>query len=444
MQAFDVTWGDAEGDVVIENSYANVSRAVMTRGGFADGRLGRRSRWVTHAVTAARKSMRAFASSDALWPTCSMPSISRITRSDGTLSGEFHVYGPYTRPFGFGRMTIADGTRVRRTLLRRRQRACASKAAASVSMPSRSQRAPAAMTGAAYVGWNGTYSFNADGRGLAVETLDVAAFPDLPPLTGLLEFSAGGSGDVRRASLRRQDRRAGSVLRRRRRRRGYRRASRSATSCSPTSSKRHRRGWPSLAPDALRSTMTGDAELSFRVSDTSLDPYVRVFKPDLSPYTTAVASGTIRVVGELYNRDALAHRDHRSSSSISGWSTTGLRNQGPIQLAVEGQTLRLDNFRLVGDDTALDVAGTVDLPRQALVAAGERRRQPGGAAGLHARPAQLRSRRRLGAHRRHGGPADRLGPGDADRGTAAPLLVSSRARGPEWRRHVQRFGHPAR
>ena len=33
MQAFDVTWGDAEGDVVIENAYANVSRAVVTRGG---------------------------------------------------------------------------------------------------------------------------------------------------------------------------------------------------------------------------------------------------------------------------------------------------------------------------------------------------------------------------------------------------------------------------
>ena len=34
-----------------------------------------------------------------------------------------------------------------------------------------------------------------------------------------------------------------------------------------------------------------DAELSFSVSDTSLDPYIRAFQPDLSPYTTAVASG---------------------------------------------------------------------------------------------------------------------------------------------------------
>ncbi len=32
MQAFDVTWGDAEGDVVVENSYASVSRTVVRRG----------------------------------------------------------------------------------------------------------------------------------------------------------------------------------------------------------------------------------------------------------------------------------------------------------------------------------------------------------------------------------------------------------------------------
>ncbi len=35
-------------------------------------------------------------------------------------------------------------------------------------------------------------------------------------------------------------------------------------------------------------------------------------------------------------------------------------------MAVEGQTLRLDNLRLVGDDTALDVAGNVDLAREGL------------------------------------------------------------------------------
>ena len=48
-----------------------------------------------------------------------------------------------------------------------------------------------------------------------------------------------------------------------------------------------------------------DAELSFRLTDTSLDPYLRQMQPAFSSYTSAVASGTIRVVGELYNPDAL-------------------------------------------------------------------------------------------------------------------------------------------
>ncbi len=49
------------------------------------------------------------------------------------------------------------------------------------------------MTGAAFVGWDGTYSFNADGRRVPVESLAIARFPTLP-LTGLLDFSASGSG----------------------------------------------------------------------------------------------------------------------------------------------------------------------------------------------------------------------------------------------------------
>ena len=49
------------------------------------------------------------------------------------------------------------------------------------------------VTGAAFVGWDGTYSFNADARRVPVESLALARFPSLP-LTGLLDFSATGSG----------------------------------------------------------------------------------------------------------------------------------------------------------------------------------------------------------------------------------------------------------
>ena len=48
-----------------------------------------------------------------------------------------------------------------------------------------------------------------------------------------------------------------------------------------------------------------DAELTLRFANTSLDPYLRFFAPQLSPFTTAVAGGTIRVVGELADVDHL-------------------------------------------------------------------------------------------------------------------------------------------
>src|SRR6185295_4937191 len=41
-----------------------------------------------------------------------------------------------------------------------------------------------------------------------------------------------------------------------------------------------------------------DSDLTFRFHDTSLDPYVRLFVPRLSPFTTAVVGGALRLVGE--------------------------------------------------------------------------------------------------------------------------------------------------
>ena len=55
--------------------------------------------------------------------------------------------------------------------------------------------------------------------------------------------------------------------------------------------------------------------MTMRFQDTSLDPYLRFFEPRLSPFTTAVASGTVRVVGELSDIDRLQRRARASNSS---------------------------------------------------------------------------------------------------------------------------------
>jgi translocation and assembly module TamB len=108
-----------------------------------------------------------------------------------------------------------------------------------------------------------------------------------------------------------------------------------------------------------------DAEMTFRVTDTSLDPYVRVMQPTFSPFTSAVASGTIRVVGELYNQDALRIDTNIEQLNLA-FLDYRLRNAAPIRLSVERQALNVDALRMVGDDTELDLTGTVNLAEQTL------------------------------------------------------------------------------
>lgn len=362
MRAFDVIWGDTEGDVIVENAYANVRNAVVTRGpsrmdisGLFS--LGYPRRDQGEEINA-RIRLEARPVADLLdafdledYPV------------SGTLSGDFHVYGPYTRPFGFGRMTIANGTAYDERF---------STAAAGLRFEGTGVRldgveivkGTGAITGAAYVGWNGTYSFNAEGRGLSVETLDLATFPDLPALTGVVAFSVSGSAtfvepaydvQVNVQDLFLGEEGIGEVT-------GHLAVRNTLLTYQLEAAS------PRLAVSGtgrIALDEHADAELHFRVGEMPLDPYVRLFKPDLSPYTTADARGTIRVVGELYNPDAL-----RIAAIVEQLDLRlvdyRLRNQGPIALAVEGQTLQIDTLRLVGDDTALDVAGSVDLRKQAL------------------------------------------------------------------------------
>src|SRR5207247_6872970 len=49
------------------------------------------------------------------------------------------------------------------------------------------------MTGAAWVGWDGNYSFNADATKIPVESISVMSFPRAPP-SGVVQFNATGAG----------------------------------------------------------------------------------------------------------------------------------------------------------------------------------------------------------------------------------------------------------
>src|SRR5262249_26385433 len=120
----------------------------------------------------------------------------------GRLSGDFHLTGEYERPFGFGGMTVDDGVAYGEPF---------DKATASLRFDGTGVRLDniavtkndGMLTGAPHLGWDSTYSFNADGRRVPVERVAFLQYPGTA-LTGLAEFTATGSGtfDVPRNDVR--------------------------------------------------------------------------------------------------------------------------------------------------------------------------------------------------------------------------------------------------
>jgi TamB, inner membrane protein subunit of TAM complex len=362
MRAFDVDWGSAKGTTTIENGYADVKDLVITSGGSsidADGRfslgyprsdageeINARVRIVSRPVVDLRH---AFGLDD--YPV------------EGLLSGEFHVYGQYTRPFGFGTMAINDGTAYHETF---------ETATAGLRLEGEGVRLDNIVvvkgggrgTGAAYVGWEGTYQFNFDTQRIPVESLAVVQSPNTPTLSGLLDFRAGGSGSFDspryevHATVRDlfvADEGIGTVTG-------------DINIANDVMAVKLEAASPRLAVSgtgtvALSEQM--DADLTFTVSDTSLDPYLRAFDPALSPYTTAIASGNLRVVGELADIDHLVVDTTVDKLDLRLFDYR-LRNALPIRMALDRHSIRVTDMRLIGEETQLDVSGIIDLHNERI------------------------------------------------------------------------------
>src|SRR5262249_25700731 len=110
----------------------------------------------------------------------------------GILSGDFRLTGPYQRPIGFGAMTIEDGVAYGEPF---------QKATATLRFDGTGVRIDGTqlakgnglITGAAFIGWDSTYSLDFDGRGIAIEQIARLSVPRTP-LTGIAQFTVRGSG----------------------------------------------------------------------------------------------------------------------------------------------------------------------------------------------------------------------------------------------------------
>jgi len=355
LRAFDVNWGTGEAGLVIHNSYVDVAAGRMEKEGAqiaVDGRfsLGFPRRDKGEEINGRVRVTK--------WTADDFKRAFGIEDYDveGTLSGEYHLYGPYQGPFGFGTLTIDRGTAYGEPF---------ETASGSLRFEGNGVRIDSIQlnksggtaVGAAFIGWNGTYSFNATGRRIPMESVKATTYPQM--LSGLLEFNADGNGtfEVPRYQFRGRirdlfilDEGIGEVTGRLDVRADVMTLEIEAAS-------------PRLAVSGtgrIDLTEAQSADLSLRFTDTSLDPYARAFEPRLSPFTTAVGSGTLRIMGELANPERLVMDVMFEQVQLRTFDYE-LRNAKPIRILMNNNVVRIDDMRFVGDGTELDLSGTVDM-----------------------------------------------------------------------------------
>ncbi|MGE5360125.1 MAG: translocation/assembly module TamB domain-containing protein, partial [Bacteroidales bacterium] len=380
VRAFDVVWGRASGRVVVDNGYVDVTGGLITKGKAelrADGRFS----LSTPRQDGGEELNTRVRLSD--WPIPDLRHAFDLDAYsiDGLAGGEYHVYGAYRRPFGYGQLTVSNGVAYREPF---------EHGVASLRLEGTGVRLDAievskgggTITGAAYMSWDGRYSFNADGRRIPVEQLNALKFPQAP-LSGLANFRVPNANGAfqnprYRVEFSVADLFAGDE--------GIGQVKGTIDVRDEVMGLQIEAASPRLAVSGLGriSMATGaDADLTFTVTDTSLDPYLRTLQPQLSPFTRAVAGGTVRIVGPLSTPMRLQVTASVEQLHLSLFDYE-LRNDGPLNLLLNNSVVSLTGpvsatdprppMRLVGKDTKLALSGDINLgdepyaePRGALV-----------------------------------------------------------------------------
>jgi hypothetical protein len=357
IRAWDVDWGRTEAQVVIEHAYADVTNGSITRGNSRIDVEGRYSLGFPREDNGEEINGRVRMTRRAIGDLKHAFDLDEY-RLNGDLTGEFHLYGKYTRPFGFGKMTIDRGTAYGESF---------ESASAGLRFEGAGVRLDALkmakgggdISGAAYVDWQGHYSFNADGRRLPVEKIDALAYPNMP-LFGVMTFSASGSGtfeapryDVkgRITDLFVVDEGIGQVT------------GQLTVRGDLLTIDQFEAASPRLAVSgAGKINLAGGAEadLTLRFNDTSIDPYVRLFNPQVSPFTTAIASGTIHATGPLRDIARLRVEGRVEDLDLRLFDYK-LRNNGPIVLTLADNVAKIDHLRVVGQGTTMELLGDIAL-----------------------------------------------------------------------------------
>jgi len=382
LRAWNVEWGTGGGDLVVDvhNAYLDLTNGVFRHDEAELHVAGRFS--LGGARDDGGEEMNTVFSMSA-FPAANIRAAFGIEDGyeiEGRATGEAHLYGAYGRPFGVGRLTLDHPVAKGEPF---------DSATAGLRFEGdgvwfdgfEARKGDGVVTGAVFIEWaqspetcvrsscDASYSFNLDGRDIGVETL--ASIPELPePLSGTLRFNASGVGSFNNPRYEIRGTITDLFI-------GEEELGQATGALNVRDE--------ALAFDieAASSTievsasgrvaLTGGkyADLTFRAQNALLDPYVRIFVPELSPYLTAVVHGRLRVVGELYTPPGVdgvreVNWDHLHAEADIEQVDLRLfdyeiRNDGPGRLTLDRRVVGIEGWRLVGKGSALELSGSVDL-----------------------------------------------------------------------------------
>jgi hypothetical protein len=359
MKVWDVVWGRAKANLVIENGYVDITNALVgeapERSIVPDGRFALGYRRDDQDEILAKVKVTG-------WPMADLRHAFGLDdwAMDGTIAlADLDLRGKYREMFGTGRLRIAPGV----AWDERFEEATGDLVLEGTGLRINRiemRKGTGRVLGTARVGWDGTYDFDADGEAFDVETLDNFTI-EAAPLTGRLRFSVSGAGEFARPTYSFegliQDLFVGSE------------GIGVVTGGFTITDKTMTIDRLAVASSRLQALATGtivfddaytsDVRIGF--SETALHPYMKFFMADdISPYTRVVVGGSLAVRGPLRTPRALAVEATIDDATLTLFDYE-LRNDGPVLLTLGSGRLGVAALRLAGTGTNLALTGGGDL-----------------------------------------------------------------------------------
>ncbi|HET9369503.1 MAG TPA: translocation/assembly module TamB domain-containing protein, partial [Vicinamibacterales bacterium] len=364
MRAWDVTWGPAVGDLVIQDNYLDIANGVIGADPGAQIRAdGRFALGFPRADGGEEINARVVVSG---WPLADLRHAFGL--DDWPMEGvvglaDLRLEGKYTGPHGDGEMRIEQGRAWGESF----ERATGSLTFEGTGLRISGidmNKSTGRVRGSAWIGWDNRYAFDAESAvPIPVESLEAFAVEGAP-FTGQLVFKASGAStfDSPRyeftgtiADMAIGDEGIGPVT-------GLLSVADEVLAIEAHVSSTR------LAIDGngtIALNDASDARLSFRFLNTSIDPYLKFAGPEVSPYARIVASGRLDIEGSLADTSRLKVETTIDGSTVS-LPDYDLTNDGPIRLRYENRAFVIERLKLAGPNTTLDVSGAVDTAGETI------------------------------------------------------------------------------